>query len=147
MYMKTIPFPEINATLNGLAFICLNIGFYQIKNRNFAAHKKAMLSAFIFSVIFLVSYLTYHFTREVMTPFSGTGIWKPIYYSILISHIILAMGILPLIIRTMYFSLTDQLARHKKIARITFPIWYYVSITGVIVYFFLYQWFPPVSTL
>ncbi len=145
--MHTFPFPEVNASLNAAAFICLNFGFYFIKQKKIQAHKRSMSTALIFSTIFLISYLIYHYTTEAVTPFIGQGAWRTIYYSILFSHIVLAIVIVPLIIRTFYLSLTGQFEKHKKIARWTFPLWYYVSITGVLVYLFLYQWFPVTSRM
>lgn len=137
-------FPPINAALNGLAFICLTVGYYFIRFRNDQrSHQKMMVAAFVVSALFLASYLTYHLLKEgVHTRFRGTGILLYLYYGMLISHILLAMINLPLILVTIWLAIRRRFETHQKWARWAFPIWYYVSITGVLVYFFLYQWFP-----
>jgi putative membrane protein len=141
--MMEFPFPELNASLNGLATVLLTLGFIFIKIKNVRAHQYLMVSAFFISIVFLISYVTHRIIAQgVHTPFSGEGSWRTVYYSILISHIILAIIIVPLVLRTLFLAVTNQFERHRFWARITFPIWYYVSITGVLVYFFLYQWFP-----
>ena len=141
--MKGFPFPELNASLNGLATVLLTLGFILIKLKITRAHQYSMVSAFVVSVVFLISYVTHKIVAHgIHTPFSGAGVWRTIYYSILISHILLAIIIVPLVLRTLFLALTNQFERHRHWARFTFPIWYYVSITGVLVYFFLYQWFP-----
>ena len=141
--------PAINACLNAMATTLLTIGFFYIrkdKERYKTHHRTAMVSAFIVSTLFLGFYLLHkylkaHLGTGLHTAFAGEGIWQWIYYPMLISHILLAMGVLPLIFITFYHALKGQFTAHRKWARWTFPIWYYVSITGVFVYFFLYQWF------
>ena len=141
MTLDTIPFPEVNASLNGAATICLTVGYILIKRGKMFAHRCAMITALSVSALFLMSYLTYHYKTGARTPFGGEGVWAYIYYGMLISHIILAVVILPLIFKTFMFAIKGQFQRHHKWARWTFPLWYYVSVTGVLVYFFLYQWF------
>ena len=136
--------PSINATLNGLAFLLLLGGFFAIKKKNVRAHKTFMISAFVVSILFLACYVTYHTLRQMQTgightKFLGTGPIRPIYYTLLISHVILAILNVPLILITMYRALTGQFTRHRRIARWTFPIWAYVSVTGVVVYLMLYK--------
>ena len=143
--MDTLPFPEINASLNATSTVLLTFGFIFIKTKKVEAHRACMMSAFLVSIIFLMGYVTYHLKTGARTPFGGEGIWKSIYYGILISHILLAMVIVPLILRTLYLGIKKNYTLHKKWARWTFPLWYYVSVTGVLVYFFLYQWFPSAS--
>ncbi len=144
--MRGISFPELNASLNSIAFVLLTIGFILIKFEKKRAHQFTMTTAFIVSVAFLISYVTHKvLMKGVHTPFGGTGIWHTLYYSMLISHIILAVIIVPMVLRTFILAMTGQIERHRKWARITFPLWYYVSITGILVYLFLYQWFPSNS--
>lgn len=131
--------PALNASLNGLATILLITGYVLIKSGRVTAHKWVMLSSFGTSVIFLGSYLIYHF-HVLSKKFPGTGLIKTVYLAILISHIILAAAVPVLASMTIYRALRGQWDRHKAIARITFPIWVYVSVTGVIIYLMLYQW-------
>ena len=141
--MKGFPFAELNASLNGVATILLTLGFIFIKINNIKTHRFLMVSAFIISIIFLISYVTHRIVAQgIHTPFNGEGLWRILYYSILISHIILAIIIVPFVLRSLFLAFTNQFEKHRFWAKITFPIWYYVSITGVLVYFFLYQWFP-----
>jgi putative membrane protein len=137
--------PAVNATLNGAAGILLTAGFVLIKRRRVAAHRAAMLAAFGVSVAFLACYLTYHLQTGARTPFGGTGVIRTVYFTMLISHILLALVIVPLILTTLAFALRGRFDRHRAWARWTFPLWYYVSVTGVLVYFFLYQWWPAQS--
>lgn len=130
--------PTVNATLNGLAAVLLVAGWIWIKRGNIGAHRNCMVAAFFVSALFLACYLTYHF-HHVSTPFPGKGIWRPIYFSILIPHILLAALMLPMIFRTFYLAYRADYYRHRKIARWTLPIWLYVSVTGVAVYLMLYQ--------
>ena len=134
--------PSINAGLNGLATILLTLGFIFIRSGREQQHRTCMVSAFIVSAIFLFFYLLHKYlVQGVHTPFAGEGFWKSFYYAMLISHIILAMIIVPLILMTLSLAIRGKRETHKKWARWTFPIWYYVSVTGVLVYVFLYQWF------
>ncbi len=136
--------PPINAALNSVAFLCLTAGYFFIRFRqDREAHRKCMVAAFTVSAAFLASYLTYHFLKEgVHTRLGASGFVAYFYYIMLISHILLAMINLPLILVTIGLAIKGRFESHRKWARWTFPIWYYVSITGVLVYFFLYQWFP-----
>ena len=119
-----------------------------IKQRRIAAHRATMLGAFGVSCVFLVFYVAHKIgVRGVHTPFGGEGAVRTAYYAMLISHILLAMAIVPLALVTLFRGLKRDDARHKKIARITWPIWFYVSVTGVLVYFMLYVWFPAPGTL
>lgn len=133
--------PALNATLNSLSALCLLAGFRAIKAGNRERHKRLMLSALIFSALFLISYVIYH-TYHGDTPFLGTGIVRPVYYFILISHIVLSAVVLPFIFTTVYFAFKADFRRHPKIARITFPMWLYVSVTGVAIFFFLKAFHP-----
>jgi putative membrane protein len=128
--------PALNALLNGLCAIALCVGFYFIKHGNKEAHRNSMLVAFAFSSAFLVSYIANH-ALHGDTIFPGHGAVRTLYLSILASHIILSIVALPMILITFFFSLTGRFTMHRRIARFTFPIWLYVSITGVIVFLFL----------
>lgn len=135
--------PAINASLNGVATVLLATGFVFIKSGRRDAHRKCMMSAFAVSAIFLIGYVANRWIAQTAhTPFAGEGVWKTVYYTMLFSHVLLAMVILPLILVTFRHALKGNFDRHKAWARWTFPAWFYVSITGVLVYFFLYQWFP-----
>ena len=134
--------PVVNASLNALSTVFLTLGYIFIKQRKQNAHRNCMISAFITSAIFLACYLTYHITVKAVTKFQGQGIVRPIYFSILITHIILAITIVPMILITLSRAQKQRFDRHKKIARWTWPLWMYVSVTGVIVYMMLYKWFP-----
>lgn len=135
--------PPINATLNAIAGILLIIGFVLIKQGKKKAHAKCMITAFAVSCVFLVCYVLHKILiKGVHTPFGGVGFIRTFYYVMLISHIILAIAIVPLVLVTMNRAFKQRFELHKKIAKITWPLWMYVSVTGVLVYFFLYQWFP-----
>jgi uncharacterized membrane protein YozB (DUF420 family) len=133
-------FPAINATLNGTSAVLLVTGRQLIVRGHMAAHRAVMIAALTSSTIFLACYLYYHY-HVGSVHFPGHGIWRPIYFTILISHTILAAVIVPLIIITLSRALRERYALHQAIARWTFPLWLYVSITGVIVYLMLYQIF------
>jgi putative membrane protein len=128
--------PALNALLNGLCAVTLCAGFYFIKHRNIAAHRASMLLAFAFSAAFLVSYVANH-ALHGDTIFPGNGPVRATYLSILASHVVLSIVALPMVLTTFFFSLTGRFAIHRRIARVTFPIWLYVSITGVVVFLFL----------
>jgi putative membrane protein len=128
--------PALNALLNGLCAIALSVGFYFIKLRDRDAHRASMLLAFAFSSAFLVSYIVNH-ALHGDTVFPGHGSVRTLYVSILASHVILSIVALPMVLITFFFSLTGRFAMHRRIARFTFPIWLYVSITGVVVFLFL----------
>ena len=130
--------PALNAVLNGLCAIALCTGLYFIKHQNREAHRSSMLLAFAFSSVFLVSYIVNH-ALHGDTIFPGHGTVRTAYLSILASHVILSIVALPMVLTTFFFSLTGRFTMHRRIARFTFPIWLYVSVTGVIVYFMLYQ--------
>ena len=135
--------PALNASLNALATVFLTLGFIFIKRGQKIAHRNCMIAAVTTSAIFLVFYVLHKIlVRGVHTPFGGEGSIRTAYYVMLISHIILAMAIVPLVLITLNRGLKERWEHHKKIARWTWPIWMYVSITGVLVYFMLYQWFP-----
>jgi putative membrane protein len=135
--------PALNATLNGIATVLITIGFVFIRQGKREAHRKVMTTAAVVSAAFLVGYVTHKILiRGVHTPFGGEGFIRQVYYAMLISHIILAMAIAYLVPRTFLLALKGDYATHKRWARFTYPIWYYVSVTGVLVYFFLYQWWP-----
>ena len=130
--------PTVNATLNTISGILLTVGYVFIRQRKIAAHKKCMFAAFAVSVLFLISYVIYH-ANAGSKSFTQQGWVRPVYFSILISHIILAFAIVPLALRTLYLAWREKFDKHRRIAKITFPIWLYVSITGVIIYLMLYQ--------
>lgn len=130
--------PALNAFLNFVSAVLICVGFYFIKQRNIRAHKNAMIGALIVSGVFLISYLTYHY-HAGSVPYAKQDWTRPLYFFILITHIILAAAILPMALRTAYLGLQNRVAQHVRIARWTFPIWVYVSVTGVIVYVMLYQ--------
>jgi len=133
-------FPKINATLNGCSAVLLVAGRALIARRKIAAHRAVMLTAFGTSSLFLVSYLYYHY-HVGSVHFRGTGWSRPLYFTILTSHTVLAAVIVPLVLITLTRGLQERFDRHRAIARWTFPLWLYVSVTGVIVYLMLYQIF------
>jgi putative membrane protein len=130
--------PALNATLNAIAAVLLTAGWINIRRRNIAAHRACMLAAFGASTLFLVSYVIYH-ARAASVPFTGQGWIRPVYFFILVTHIVLAAVIVPLALTTIYRALRGELWRHKRIARVTLPIWLYVSVTGVLVYLMLHR--------
>ena len=133
--------PHVNACLNTTSAVLLLSGYRFIRARNIAAHRACQIAALCVSILFLASYLTYHFNHGA-TRFQGTGIVRPIYFTILTTHTILAIVIVPLVILTFYRAFRGDFARHRRIARVTLPLWLYVSVTGVIVYLMLYQIYP-----
>lgn len=130
--------PTVNAILNGTSASLLVAGYLFIKKENVKLHGILMSCAFLASTLFLASYLTYHFFHG-RTPFPGTGWVRPLYFAILISHTVLAVVIVPLVLRTLYLALRARFKEHERIARWTLPLWLYVSVTGVVVYLMLYQ--------
>lgn len=140
MWFKLRWFPMINAGLNATSAVFLLVGFVLIKCKRFKAHAFFMLSALTISALFLLSYLYYHYFHGA-TAFAGTGWVRPVYFAMLLSHTILAAGIVPLVLITLWTAWRQRFDRHRRIARITLPLWLYVSVTGVLVYLFLYQWF------
>ena len=140
-------FPHLNAILNATSGVLIVTGFYFIRTKQIAKHRTCMLSASIVSAAFLASYLTHHAIRTYYfglgpTKFIGEGLARPIYFTILTSHTLLATLITPFVLLTLWRGLKGSFGKHKKIARLVFPIWLYVSATGVIVYLLLYQIYP-----
>jgi len=133
--------PALNATLNSLSAALLAVGHQFIKRNNTKVHRACMISAFTVSFLFLVSYVVYH-ANVGSIPFAGRGWIRPVYFGILFSHAALAAGIVPLSIITLLRGLRGDFGRHRRIARWTYPIWVYVSVTGVLVYLLLYKLFP-----
>lgn len=128
---------DLNAGLNASALVCILIGLAAIKRRNERLHIRMMLTATAISALFLVSYLTYHANAEPVR-FEGQGFWRILYFTILIPHVILAVVMVPLIITTIVLGLRNRRERHRRFARITAPIWLFVSVTGVLYYVVLY---------
>lgn len=147
--MSVSDLPPLNAALNGLATLFLLMGFIAIKADRKSVHGYLMGAAFITSCVFLVCYVLHKYlvakggANGLHTPFLGEGFWRPVYFTMLISHIILAIAVPPLAIVTMRYARNGRFEAHRRIAKWTFPIWLYVSVTGVLVYFFLYRWFLP----
>jgi putative membrane protein len=133
----------LNATLNGTSAILLAAGYTAIRSGKRELHKKLMLSAFFLSCAFLVSYVIYHVRVHQVVLFQGQGWIRPVYFTILISHTILAIVIVPLIIITLRRAFLEKFDKHRLIAHWTLPLWFYVSVTGVIVYFMVYQIYAP----
>ena len=136
--------PAVNATLNAISFVLLVVGYRCIKRKNIAAHKACMISAFGVSILFLTSYLTYRFLGEEKR-FGGTSWIRPVYFTILITHVLLAVTVPVLASRTLYLALRGRFEQHRRIARWTMPIWIYVSITGVVVYVLLFRLYGPMA--
>jgi uncharacterized membrane protein YozB (DUF420 family) len=135
--------PALNAALNALATALMTAGFIFIKLGRRDAHRKAMLSAGVVSAVFLIGYVAHKIlVRGMHTPFGGEGAIRTLYFVMLITHIVLAIAIAWLVPRTFWLALKGDYETHKRWARFTYPIWYYVSVTGVLVYFFLYVWWP-----
>ena len=140
-------FPHLNATLNATSGLFLLIGFYFIRTKQVARHRTCMLTAASVSAVFLATYLTHHAIRTYYlglgpTRFTGEGLARPVYFTILTSHTILAAMVTPFVLLTLWRGLKGQYDKHKKLARLVFPVWLYVSVTGVIVYVMLYQLYP-----
>ncbi|RME69023.1 MAG: DUF420 domain-containing protein [Verrucomicrobia bacterium] len=141
--MDIADIPRLNALLNATATALLGIGFIAIRGGNRDLHRKCMVSAFVVSCFFLIGYVGHKIAvRGVHTPFAGEGAIAVVYYVMLFTHIILAMAIVPLVLITFRRALAGDFERHKRWARWTYPIWLYVSVTGVFVYLFLYVWYP-----
>jgi len=133
--------PALNAALNATAAVLLATGLGLVKRRRFTAHKACMLSAFAVSMLFLVSYLGYH-AQVGSVRFAGTGLARPVYFAVLVTHTVLAALVPFLAVATVIFGLSARYARHVRIAKWTLPIWLYVSVTGVVVYLMLYRLYP-----
>lgn len=140
--IETLDLPAVNATLNSTASVLITAGWVAIKKKRVELHKKLMLAAVAVSALFLASYLTHHYLHG-SKKFAGTGVARTVYLAILGSHTILAMAVVPLVMVTVWRGLTGQDARHAAIARWTMPIWLYVSVTGVTVYWMLYRIWGP----
>ena len=141
--MSSVPLlATVNASLNAIAAVFLGAGFYFIRRRQIAAHRVCMLIAFAVSVVFLICYVAYHIQVGDVR-FQGHGAVRPVYFTILISHIILAVTTVPLAIMTLSRALRARFDQHRRIARWTWPIWMYVSVTGVIVYLMVYHIYGP----
>ncbi len=141
--MTAADLPPLNACLNGLATVLLISGIIAIKREAKQLHGMLMGATFVVSCVFLCSYLVHKImVGGIHTSFAGQGIWRTIYYPMLATHVLLAMCVPVLAIITMRHALHGRYAAHRRWAKVTFPIWLYVSVTGVLVYFFLYQWFP-----
>ncbi len=133
----------LNATLNGTSAILLAGGYTAIRQSKISLHKRFMISAFVVSCAFLISYLIFHY-RVGHVPFQGQGWIRPVYFVLLASHTILAIVIVPMILITLRRAFTERFDKHRAIARWTLPLWFYVCVTGVIVYWMVYQMYPPV---
>lgn len=136
--MSVYDLPALNATLNALAATCLLAGYVLIRRGHREAHRNAMITALAFSAAFLASYLVYHY-HVGSRPFTGQGAIRTVYFAILITHVVLAIVIVPMVLVTVSRALTARFDQHRRIARWTWPLWMYVSVTGVIVYLMLYQ--------
>ena len=133
--------PHVNAILNSTSAILLIAGYRFIRSRRVNAHRNCQVAAVATSTLFLISYVTYHYYHG-STRFTGQGIVRPVYFTILLTHTILAVVIVPLILLTLYRAVRQEFIRHRNIARWTLPLWLYVSVTGVIVYLMLYHIYP-----
>ena len=134
--------PHLNATLNATSFVLLVLGFFFIRRGNVKGHVACMVSALSVSILFLVSYVVYHYNYGSVR-FTGQGIVRPVYFAILLTHVVLAIVIVPLVVVTVRRALRRDFIRHRRIARWTYPLWLYVSVSGVAVYLLLYQLYPP----
>jgi uncharacterized membrane protein YozB (DUF420 family) len=135
--------PALNATLNGVSAVLLACGYVAIRSRKIQLHKKLMISAFAVSCVFLVSYVIYHIRIREVIHFQGQGWIRPVYFTLLTSHTILAIVIVPMILITLRRAWLGRFDKHRVIARWTLPLWFYVSVTGVIVYLMVYQIYAP----
>jgi uncharacterized membrane protein YozB (DUF420 family) len=130
--------PALNATLNGAAAVLLALGYAFIRARKREAHRWCMLGALVMSALFLTSYVVYH-ANVGSKPFAGVGAIRYVYFTILITHVVLAAAIVPLVVMTVWRAFANRFAEHRRIARITWPLWMYVSVTGVVIYLMLYR--------
>lgn len=133
--------PHLNASLNGLTILLLAVALFYVRNGNTHRHKQFMLASLGVSAIFLISYLIYHFNSG-LAKFGGVGVIRPIYFSLLIAHVLIAMIITVLVPVTAYLALSARFDQHKRIARWTWPLWMFVAVSGVVVYFMTIHWFP-----
>jgi uncharacterized membrane protein YozB (DUF420 family) len=137
--MSVDDLPTLNAALNATSGVLLAVGYVLIRNGHIQAHRRAMISAFVCSGAFLTSYVIYH-AQVGSKPFTGTGIARTIYFSILVPHVILAAAVVPMAILTLRRGLIRNDRAHRRIAKVTLPVWLFVSVTGVVVYLMLYHW-------
>jgi putative membrane protein len=133
-----VALPTLNAILNSIAAVLLLTGFVFIKRKKVRQHRACMIAAFLVSTAFLVSYLIHH-ARVGSVPFRGPAALRPVYFAILVPHVLLAITVVPLALTTIYRGLKGNLVKHRALARVTFPIWLFVSVSGVVVYLMLYQ--------
>jgi putative membrane protein len=145
--MSLTDLPALNALLNGLSATFLALGFYQIRRQRVELHRKLMIAAMVTSILFLVSYLTYHYQvsyvlKKGPTIFRNPEWFRPFYLTILLTHTVLAAAVVPMALITFWRALRGRFESHKKLARWTWPVWIYVSATGVLIYLLLYQIFP-----
>jgi len=145
--MSIADLPIVNACLNGLSALFLGCGYYYIRRKNQTSHRNCMIAAFVTSVLFLACYLTYHgylgyVLHQGPTVFKNPVWFRPIYLAILLTHTLLAIVIVPLVLMTLNRALKKRFEIHRRIARWTWPLWMYVSVTGVVIYLLLYQIFP-----
>jgi putative membrane protein len=133
--------PRLNALLNGTAFLCLGAALWAIRNKRVALHRRLTTTAMGLSVLFLLSYVVFHLTTD-STPYGGEGFMRPVYFFILLTHILLSAIVLPLVLFTFVRGYLGEFEKHRKIARITWPIWMYVTATGVMVYFMIAPYYP-----
>jgi uncharacterized membrane protein YozB (DUF420 family) len=145
--MSPADLPAVNACLNGLSAVLLGAGYWFIRAKRQAAHRNCMVAALVTSTLFLACYLTYHgylayYLHKGPTVFKDPAWFRPIYLGILLSHTLLAMIVVPLALITLYCAVKQRFEGHKRIARWTWPLWMYVSVTGVVIYLVLYQIFP-----
>jgi len=145
--MSPLDLPVVNACLNALSAVFLGLGYYFIRRKDQASHRNCMVAAFTTSILFLACYLTYHgylayHLHQGPTVFKNPAWFRPIYLILLLTHTVLAMAIVPLVIITLNRALRQRFDAHRKIARWTWPLWMYVSVTGVLIYLLLYQIFP-----
>jgi uncharacterized membrane protein YozB (DUF420 family) len=139
--VSTSDLPALNAVLNGTSAVLLLAGWRQIRGRRVPPHRAFMIAAICVSAAFLASYLTYH-SLHGSTRFLAQGPIRAVYMTVLATHTVLAAVVVPLVVVTFTFALRARFDRHRRWARVTFPIWLYVSVTGVLIYLMLYQWFP-----
>lgn len=145
--MNIIPYlPHLQAGLNLITLCLVSMAYYQIRHQNRSIHRKLMISAILVSVLFMISYLTYH-GAVGNVKFAGEGLVRPIYFSILISHVLLAAAIVPLVLTTLALGLKGNFNRHRKVAHWAFPLWVYVSISGIVVYIFAFHLYPSTPGL
>jgi uncharacterized membrane protein YozB (DUF420 family) len=143
--MDVTHLPLLNACLNALSACLLTVGYVAIRRGNRIAHQRCMVSAVATSTLFLISYLVYH-ALVGSTRFTGQGWIRPVYFAILISHTVLATAIVPLVLGTVYLAWRQRFEQHRRLARWTFPLWLYVSLTGVLIYLLLYRLYPALPS-